>query len=581
MSGSNYDSQINQELSQEYELYGLLKANLGDNIFYVEPIYYQDQMRDFNQRNPTYGVTVEYKFLRTIQSCDFLESSQLQFFINLFRKAYKDVKLAAATCHFFADFIVSLQKPINFSQQNQSTSSFQRQDINYEPQNQQKVVDPQSQIKFKEDFLESKVLDKPIIQNPEQNIAKSSIITKGTNISNDAQNSIISNQQTIQSNIQLNQDQKYTQSQIQIQNPLQQDKTINRQAQSAIFPNKLKEEGINHDFVTEKSSLIQEQQITIDNQASQQGSIIIKTDKNLNQQDINIQSITQKSLQIQPNKEQEKSTINEEQNVPKNNQSQIIQQQFINSNVTTPFQNIDIEKESQKSKLTLDQQKIESTQVENLKHQSQIEKSNQQSLVEQKQQQFPPIQPVVENIQVQPPPEKKYHFQITGMTIEKPVQQEKIKKSQLPSLIKQLAEMNNLTEEELKQQDYWYFPINQLQSHWISVVIYLKKKVIYYFDSYYKKIESVIIQGINSILEYFNLNPQNFQIIPVYNQQINGYDCGVFILLSLLYTLQKKEYNYNQKVATLYRKSILYNLAVIGAQQDIDQDYLEFIIDQH
>ncbi|CAD8148647.1 unnamed protein product [Paramecium pentaurelia] len=551
MSGSNYDSTINQELSQDYEQYDQLKANLRDNIFYVEPIYYQDQMRDFNQRNPTYGVTVEYKFLRTIQSCDFLESSQLQFYINLFRKAYKDVKLAAATCHFFADFIVSLQKPIQFQQQNQSTSSFQRQNIYQEPQNQQKIVDSQYQIKLKEDFLESKVLDKPIIQNPEQKLAKSSIITKGTNISNETQNSIISNQQTIQSNIQQNQNQKYTQSQIQMQNPLQQDITINKQIQSAIFPNKSKEEGINHDFVHEKSSQISEQQSTINNQATQQGSIIIKTDQNLNQQDINIQSITQKSLLIQPNKEQEKSTINEEQNAPKNNQSSIIQQQFINSNVTTPFQNIDIEKESQKSKLTLDQQKIESTQ------------------------------PVVEHKQVQPPPEKKYHFEITRMTIEKPVQQEKIKKSQLPSLIKQLAEMNNLTEEELKQQDYWYFPINQLQSHWISVVIYLKKKVIYYFDSYYKKIESVIIQGINSILEYFNLNPQNFQIIPVYNQQINGYDCGVFILLSLLYTLQNKEYNYNQKVATLFRKSILYNLAVIGAQQDIEQDYLEFIIEQN
>ncbi|CAK90685.1 unnamed protein product (macronuclear) [Paramecium tetraurelia] len=534
---------MNEGYYNDQDKYKDLKNNLDGRIIYIEPQLYLENLREFNERNPTYGVTVDYRFLKTIQQCDFLESSQLQFFINLFRKAYPQVKLAAATCHFFADFIVSLQIPVSQQQLNQTNSTgYQSQKL------QESLVQPQQKIS--EEYIESHVMNKSILDN-QQNI----------NISTQSNNSIITNKSNTND------------SNLSVQKPTASANNFKGQyAQSQIIPKTTKDNNV--DYLSQ--SLIQNNNIANNKPQSQlfQANRDVQAPQQV-QVNQTINPLSQIQIDNQPN--QQNSNISDSQSIPYqaplsgqqnpinvNDQiqspigSQIISHQFIDSNVGS----------------------INETQEKPQLNQEQFQ--NAQSIIyPQNNQQVPSAQAQVEQQQAQPPPEKKFFFQITNMTIQKPAQQDNINKSYLPSLIKQLAEMNNLTEEQLKDQDYWYFPINQLQSHWISVVINFKKKEIFYFDSYYKKTDPVILQGINSILEHFKINPQNFQVRPVYNQQINGYDCGVFILLSLLYTLQQKTYNYTQSVATQFRKGVLYNLAVIGAQQDIDQVYLEFIVDQH
>ncbi|CAD8142087.1 unnamed protein product [Paramecium octaurelia] len=523
----------------------LIREIAKEKNIYFESYEYQDQIREFNQRNPTYGVTVDFRFLKTIQQCDFLENSQLQFFINVFRKAYSEVKLAAATCHFFADFIVSLQIPPSQQQQNQ-TNQTDNQSQKVQQQNKN-----QSHNKIRDDLIDSNVMKKNIFSeqsniNDFQSKSNTSIITENSRLPND---SIISVQQQPADSADKFKNQ-YAQSQI-ISKTTYDDK-VNQPYQSVIQKNNIANNQSQSQLLQRGRDVQVSKQSQVIQAENQQSQINIGNQKN--QSDSNISDAKSIPVQAPLNVQQNSSNLNDQILIA--DESQILSNQFINSNVGS---------------LNVNKQQTNQEQFKNT-----------QSIIinPQNNQQAPFAQAQVEQQQVQPPPEKKYHFQITNMTIQKPAQQENINKSYLPQLIKQLAEVNCLTEEQLKEQDYWYFPINQLQSHWISVVIDFRKKEIWYFDSYYKKTDPVIMQGINSILEYFKINPSSFQTKPVYIQQINGYDCGVFILLSLLYTLQQKTYNYNQSIATKFRKRVLYNLAVIGAQSDISSDILEIIIEQ-
>lgn len=45
-----------------------------------------------------------------------------------------------------------------------------------------------------------------------------------------------------------------------------------------------------------------------------------------------------------------------------------------------------------------------------------------------------------------------------------------------------------------------------------------------------------MIDGVHAILEKLNFNPNDFNLLEHYNKQKNGYDCGIFVILSLLYT---------------------------------------------
>ncbi|CAD8109390.1 unnamed protein product [Paramecium primaurelia] len=178
---------------------------------------------------------------------------------------------------------------------------------------------------------------------------------------------------------------------------------------------------------------------------------------------------------------------------------------------------------------------------------------------------------------------KQWTFQITNISVVKnnPLQnKEKYNVSKLETLLTQMASQNDLKDiQSLNQQEYLFFPINQQNNHWISLIICLKEKKIRYFDSYNSHTNQDIIKAAMEILKFIGVTmPSEYTISTHYNKQDNGFDCGIFTLISLLYTYQRLPYNYNQQLVTKYRQSILYNLAIVGSQIQVNQELLEKII---
>ncbi|CAD8136786.1 unnamed protein product [Paramecium pentaurelia] len=546
MNQRRYKKKItSQQQQQETPLKLKLKEKFGQNIFYIQPNNYSIEMKQFNFRNPTYGVTVEYKFLAKIQECDYLESSQLQFFMNLFRKAYSKVKLAAATCYFFSDLVLTSQKPQQSQQQPQIIKiDWKRPNVEVKSQEQNKIEDPLNQIIQKE--ISSQ-------QNNQQKSNQDSLETKNLSLNNNDKS-------------QLTQLQKQEKEQ-----EINNDKVEQQPPQSQIIPS---------NSINQLKQSLQEEQNQLDqNKKQDNNNIDIPKKNNLCSQKFQLTQQNQKNNQTKTDQFKKNSQ-----------QDSALQKQEINPTTNNIKQN---EEKNQQQNVSLNQQKIDKALIYENKAQDKIVQKQIDPIVQEKQkvpfEQVPEKQKVpfeqvpVKQVQVetqiqQSQPEKKYHFQIINITQEVAPPQEIIQKSQLGQLMKQFAEINNLQVDQLKDQDYWFFPVNILQTHWISVVVQFNPKQIYYFDSYYEKIDPLIIKGIHSVLEHQNVDPQNFQIKPIYNQQTNNYDCGIFLLLSLLYTLKNQEYNYNQRLVDKFRRQLLYNLAVIGAQIDINKDSFEYLI---
>ncbi|CAK71192.1 unnamed protein product (macronuclear) [Paramecium tetraurelia] len=103
MSLKNQEIDQQQDERQQVQPYNWKKQIIEEkNLEYFDNYQFYNKGREFNKRN--YGVTVDYKFGKVILSQDFLESQQIQFYMNLFKNVYKNVKLAAASCHFFQEF---------------------------------------------------------------------------------------------------------------------------------------------------------------------------------------------------------------------------------------------------------------------------------------------------------------------------------------------------------------------------------------------------------------------------------------------------------------------------------------------
>ncbi|CAK55776.1 unnamed protein product (macronuclear) [Paramecium tetraurelia] len=590
-----------------------LKEKYGQNIIYKNPISYT-QMKDFNFRNPSYGVTVEYNFLQKIQDQGLLESSQLQFFMNVFKKAYQDVKLAAASCYFFSDLIVTQEQAIQPQQQPIIFKlDWKRPTVQDTPQEQNKIQEPPKptiekdlsstqnyQLQNKQNSQEIQKLSKN--DNNPSEIEQSKQQKKNTSKKDaEIQSPKHQNQQPLNSQETQSKPsgQQHPRSEI-IQSKPQQDpksQEVLSQTQQQDFhhSNRKYKQPDNKQHTQEKAfqSQIQDphndqtelvnppmyqlnntQEIQIAS-IKQQSTISEETQSNSqkyskeSQQFVDVQKdfqqqehhqlnqiknqhdeINDKSLQSNQSnqKQQVIGQVNQQtQQTGTSNQKPTNHTSQINTsskdstqkkpqNDSTAYKS---KEQNQNWQVTQDQQHL--NQVAANQDNSRVKADQNKQAFQQNQKEVPESQPLN-----QEPAQKTYHFQFTSQAIEQKPQKEILSMPQLGPLIKQFAENNNLSENQLKNQDYWFFPINQQQTHWVSAVVQFNPKKIYYFDSYYEKIDPLIKKGIHQILEYCNFNSNDFEIIPYYNRQENCYDCGIFLLLSLLYTLRRKEYNYNQ-----------------------------------
>ncbi|CAD8155794.1 unnamed protein product [Paramecium octaurelia] len=89
-----------------------------------------------------------------------------------------------------------------------------------------------------------------------------------------------------------------------------------------------------------------------------------------------------------------------------------------------------------------------------------------------------------------------------------------------------------------------------------------------------------IIKAAKEILKFIGVAIISEYAIPTHfnNNITDSFDCGIFTLLSLLYTYQNQPYDYYQQIVTKYRQLILQNLAIVGFQIEISQELLERII---
>ncbi|CAK71194.1 unnamed protein product (macronuclear) [Paramecium tetraurelia] len=275
---------------------------------------------------------------------------------------------------------------------------------------------------------------------------------------------------------------------------------------------------------------------------------------------------------------QQQTKTKHEQYLQKTNSGILVQQ----TNENQQQQNNNLQEQVN----NISKQNVEQTYETRENDKQQQEKTNipetasEQTSVSDEIYQQPPIQNQPQNPLPVQTPQRTFVFKITSITYEEPKKKEKFQINKLCDLLNQVAQMNGLnSQEDLKAQDYLYFPINLSQAHWISVVVNLKKKIIYYFDSYYESVEDDVKEGIFIILKSLNFDRQDFKFECKWNKQQNGYDCGVFILLSLLYTYQEEDnYSYNQQRATEFRNRILYDLAIVGSQTNLTKEQFESII---
>ncbi|CAD8069160.1 unnamed protein product [Paramecium sonneborni] len=244
--------------------------------------------------------------------------------------------------------------------------------------------------------------------------------------------------------------------------------------------------------------------------------------------------------------------------------TQQIDNKILDSQLLGNKQDFDEKKNTKNQNL---QDEFQNKSIYQQQEQSQQQQTQQQNISEQK---------LISN-------NKEWTFQITNITLVQNKQlknNEKYNVNKLENLLTQMATQNELKDiNELKSQDYLYFPINLQNYHWISLVVSLNENLIFYFDSSQPKVDENIKKAVFEILKYIGVKQfQEFKIQTYYNKQENGFDCGIFSLISLLYTYRQQQYDYNQQIVTKYRKYVLYNLAIIGSQMEISKELFERII---
>ena len=118
----------------------------------------------------------------------------------------------------------------------------------------------------------------------------------------------------------------------------------------------------------------------------------------------------------------------------------------------------------------------------------------------------------------------------------------------------------------LFKKDYWFVPIHHNQSHWVVVVVDLRKKVVRFYDPYH----SLITEYADGIFQYLKdlhkeLNGsalpdvEEWRIVyaPEGPTQTNGYDCGIFAMLLCDFLSKGKHPDYEEADMKMWRKHIV------------------------